>query len=415
MKATAPIFNSSVFALFACIAAVGCAAAGEGGAGQAGTTGSAGTTGAGGTAPSACGPQTPAPAANGAAYPFPQHRLSPNCGYPTNCTDADVQMSWAQYKQRMIVSAPGGMRVQRTENGNDTVSEGIAYGMLMAVYMADKPAFDGLWGFAKAHRNGKGLMSWHLNPDSSVASGGSGAASDADEDMGFALVMADKQWGGYAAEATTQINAILNNEVSSSNVFLPDDSGNQNTDVNPSYFSPAFYRVFQTHTNQARWGQVVDQTYVLLNRCANATTGLVPDWCIQSSGAPSSRGMNYSYDATRTPLRIALDACWNNEARAISYLAKISAFFQGVGGPNIKDGYNVNGTATGMYLVPAFAGPAGASAMPGKVDPFLRDTYARVAVAIRTGTSSAYNYYNASVGLLTLMLMTGNFINLAGL
>ena len=35
--------------------------------------------------------------------------------------------------------------MQRPENGNDTVSEGIAYGMLFAVYMGDKATFDGLW------------------------------------------------------------------------------------------------------------------------------------------------------------------------------------------------------------------------------------------------------------------------------
>ena len=83
----------------------------------------------------------------------------------------------------------------------------------------------------------------------------------------FALVMADKQWGGYTTDASALINAILNKEVSSSNVLLPDDSGNQGTDVNPSYFAPAYYRVFQTVTGQSRWAQVVDQTYAILTKC----------------------------------------------------------------------------------------------------------------------------------------------------
>ena len=45
----------------------------------------------------------------------------------------------------------------------------------------------------------------------------------------------------------------------------------------------------------------------------------------------------------------------------------------------------------------------------------MRQIYGRVASVTKNGTSSAYNYYNASVGLLTLMLMTGNFVNFAGL
>ena len=80
-----------------------------------------------------CGPQTAPGPSGGANFPFPQHKLSANCAYPTNCNDADVMTSWNTYKSKMIVSNGGGLRVQRPENSNDTVSEGIAYGMLMAV------------------------------------------------------------------------------------------------------------------------------------------------------------------------------------------------------------------------------------------------------------------------------------------
>jgi endo-1,4-beta-D-glucanase Y len=360
-----------------------------------------------------CGAETPAPAAGGANYPFPQHRLSANCGYPTNCNDADVSTSWTTYKGRMIVSVTGGLRVQRPENSNDTVSEGIAYGMLMSVVMTDKTTFDGLWGFAKTKRNGNGLMSWHLDSSGNVMGGGSGAASDADEDMAFALLLADKQWGGYTSDATTQIAAILNKEVSSSNVFLPDDSGTQT--VNPSYQSPAYYKAFQTASGQSRWGMVADESYTLLNKCANATTGLVPDWCDQS-GTANSRGPTYGYDAARTPFRVALDACWNNDSRAVTFLMKLGTFFNAQS--NVLDGYNLDGTTASGNHYPgqaAFVGPAGASGMPANIAQLIRNSYGSVIAITKTGTSSAYNYYNASWGVLTEMLMTGNFINLAAL
>jgi endo-1,4-beta-D-glucanase Y len=401
---------------FAAAVAVGCAQANMDPGGTAGTNGGTGTGGSGNSPPPPmCGQETPAPAANGANFPFPQHRLSANCGYPTNCNDADISTSWTTYKSKLVVSATGGMRVQRPENSNDTVSEGIAYGMLMSVVMADKATFDGLWGFAKTKRNGSSLMSWHLNSDGSVASGGAGAASDADEDMAFALVMADKQWGGYTSDATTQIAAILNKEVSSSNVFLPDDSGNASSDINPSYLSPAYYRVFATVSGQTRWNQVVDQAYTTLNKCANGTTGLVADWCTQSGGA-SNRGMTYSYDAARTPFRVALDACWNNESRAVTFLAKMGTFFNAQ--TNVVDGYNLDGTPASGMRYPgqaAFVGPAGAAGMPANLAQLLRNSYASVTAVTKTGTSSAFNYYNGSWGVLSAMLMTGNFVNLAGL
>jgi len=416
MRASLLLSATAMF-IVAGVGALGCASpasdpSGAGGSGNsAGTTGSAGaggttSTGTGGSTPAMCGPQTAPGPAGGANFPFPQHKLSPNCGYPTNCNDADVMTAWNTYKTKMIVNNGGGMRVQRPENSNDTVSEGIAYGMLMAVYIADKATFDGLWAYAKARRNGSGLMNWHYDANGGMV--GSGAATDADEDMAFALVMADKQWGGYSGDANALIAAILAKEVDGSNNLRPDDSGSTQ-DSNPSYFAPAYYKVFATYTGQTRWNQVVDATYTMLNKCANGTTGLVPDWCNSSGGA--ARSSRYYYDATRTPFRIAQDACWNNESRAKTYLAKVAAFFNGIGPTQIKDGYNLDGTnPSGNGAVMSFEGPAATSAMPSGTTyaNFMFQLYTRVAVTAKAGTSSAYNYYNGSWGVLTLMLMTGN-------
>src|SRR6185369_13802109 len=181
------------FALAFAAAAAGCAKAPvtdmTGGGNDTGGTGAAGTTGG-----LTCMPDVPTPAGGGANFPFPQHTITANCFYPDRCSDADPQATWMTYKTAFIVSGGGNtLRVQRPENSNDTVSEGIAYGMLMAVFMNDKPTFDGLWAFAVARPDDKGLMNWHYGSNGTVASGGTGAATDADEDMAFALVMADKQ------------------------------------------------------------------------------------------------------------------------------------------------------------------------------------------------------------------------------
>jgi hypothetical protein len=116
--------------------------------------------------------------------------------------------------------------------------------------------------------------------------------------------------------------------------------------VNPSYIAPAFYRVFAAYvtdaTQRTRWMTILDKNYDILAMAQNATSGLVPDW----SAGPATN-TSYGYDATRTPFRIALDACWSGDTRAKTFSQKIGAFFAGIGAANIVDGYNVNGTETG--------------------------------------------------------------------
>jgi endo-1,4-beta-D-glucanase Y len=390
---------------------------GSGGAsmsgGAAGQAASAGSSGSGGTAATggsgggavnagACRASGPAAASGSAKFPFPQHRFSSSCAYPATCNDADVSVGWQNYKQRLIVDAGNGtLRVQRPENSNDTVSEGMAYGMLFAVYMADKDTFDKLWQYVQAHLDDKGLMHWQIAADGNTIGGNS--ATDSDEDIGFALVMADKQWGGYGETTKAYLGKVLEHDFHDDGTIR---GGDNYDDVNPSYLAPAFYRTFAAYTGEQRWMQVLDKSYETLNSAANGTTGLVPDW---STGP---RGGNYTYDATRTPYRIALDACWNDEPRAKAYAEKIGAFFAGVGVANIRDGFALDGTVTGMHKNSTFIGPAGVAGMVGNQTVLITDAYAQVAMDLQAGTES---YYNLSWALFAAMMMTGNFVDLSKL
>ncbi len=103
-----------------------------------------------------------------------------------------------------------GATVIRPEFQNDTISEGIAYGMLIAVNMNDQALFDTLYGTWQANATAGSLMTWCLGSgggsvgQACAVSGGS--ATDADEDAAYALLMAGKLWGGtYNASALTMI------------------------------------------------------------------------------------------------------------------------------------------------------------------------------------------------------------------
>jgi endo-1,4-beta-D-glucanase Y len=381
-------------------AGAGGATAGRGGSGGA----SAGTGGTGGSAvATTCNGGPPSPPAAGVNFPFPQHRASSACIYPPSCSDADMAMGWAAYKSALIVAdgTDGSMRVIRPTDGNDTVSEGISYGMLFSVYMNDKATFDALWKYEQKHLDARGLMHWRIAANGTTA--GMNSATDADEDMAFALVMADKQWGGYATTALAELTKVAANDFQADGTIK---GGDTYAAVNPSYLAPAFYRVFAAYvddaTDRARWMTILDKSYEILAMVQNATTGLVPNW---------SAGRNdpvYGYDATRTPYRVALDACWSNDPRAKTFSQKIGAFFAGIGAANIVDGYNQNGTVTGSYKNSTFVGPAGAAGMASNQPQLVADAYTRVAADAK---AAATNYYDRSWALFTVMLMTGNFVN----
>jgi endo-1,4-beta-D-glucanase Y len=369
----------------------GIPASGNGGSGGGGTGGVA----------AGCVPDAPSPPANGVNFPFPQHRLGSTCIHPAAACDTDLANGWPKYKTKFIVDGGNGtLRVQRTESSDDTVSEGIGYGMLMAVYMNDKPTFDGLWQYGQNHFDGNRLMNWNLNSGGGVI--GSGSATDGDEDMAFALVMADKQWGGYTTAAQNFLSAMLAHD------FAGDGSikgGDAFSDVNPSYIAPAYYKVFRTYTGNAQWTTAVDRNYTLLMSATNGTTGLVPEW---SSGSHGTGNSQYLYNAARTPFRIALDACWFGEARATTWLNKIATFFNGIGATQIVDGYQLTGQAVGTFHTAPFFGPAGVSGMATNHQQLVDDAYLRV----KNVTSNANdNYFNTSWGVMSDLMMTGNFVN----
>jgi endo-1,4-beta-D-glucanase Y len=321
--------------------------------------------------------------------------------------DTEVRNSWAAWRSTYVTSAGAGgnLRVRRTENSDDTVSEGIAYGMLAAAYLGDRSTFDGLWRYAKAYRNGNGLMHWRIDASGRVT--GQNGATDADVDMALALVRADTTWGGYRADTTALLGAILRHEVEpGTNVLKPGDVWGGSAITNPSYFAPAWFEVFRTYTGDARWGAVTDKAYELLTavgtRTGSGRTGLVPDWMTASGERVAGYGYDHGYDATRTSWRVATHAAWTCDARATAHTAKVNAFFAGVGATNIRDGYTLDGRVTGQWHNASFVGPAASAAV---LSPDAAYRAATWSATVRTPTE---NYYNASLRLLSLLFMSGN-------
>jgi len=393
-------------------------------------------------ADTAAGPDRPAREARearntGARFPFPQNRPSRYCTFPSAAHSDDVQAAYDLWKKATVTDkgAGGYMRVNRVrddEPGQEwTVSEGIAYGMILAVYMDDQELFDNLWNYEQLWLNGNGLMDWKIDQNGTTRLG-TGAATDADEDMAWALVMADKQWGGqgklrdtYLNFAKKMIQAIWDKEIdhNRAEMVLAGDSWGGGDVTNISYYAPAYYRVFgQVSGKVADWNKVIDTLYAIIDKSLNATSGnttngLVPAWCT-FAGVPTAPFANaplhHQYDSCRTPFRIGLDYCLFGEPRAKAYLDKLNSFHDKLGAKNIGDGYNLDGTPRPELVdkygqAAAFIGPAGVGAMSNSAFAKLaEDSYALVAsLELIPGE----RYYNQSWTVLALLAMTGNFLD----
>jgi endo-1,4-beta-D-glucanase Y len=406
--------------------------AGSGGLPTA-VSGSGGMSGAAG-APSDHGTT---PATSGANFPFPQNRQSSRCSYPKTYMNADVRAAFEWWKAEIVTSegAGGHLRVKRlpSDKGLDmgsTVSEGIGYGMLIAVFMNDQTLFDELWKYEQMWLSEHGLMDWYISADGSQRLG-KGAASDADEDMAYALVMADRQWGGggslgdsYLNIAKNQIQKMWESEIADGKLLKPGDSWflpDPWSLVNVSYFAPSYYRVFAAVSGNNGWNDVVSTSYDTLmaslnDQNKNTQNGLVPAWST-SKGAPTDKAFdgaptNYQYDSCRTPFRIGIDYCLNGEQRAKDYVGKTSQFFSNIGVSGIVDGYALDGSpqaANSGGQSAAFIGPAAVGAMsePGFTS-LLDDGY--TAVATRSLLVGG-EYYDGSWTVLSLLMMTGNFLD----
>jgi|GEM_PF-1277920 len=287
----------------------------------------------------------------------------------------------------------GSACVPRDGDQNDCISEGIGYGMLLAVAFDDRVAFDKLWQYYKNHRNGS-VMDWRTSVCGGVLEAGS--ATDGELDTAMALIQAGCKWGGsYRSDATTLIGAIRSTEVTTCNglTVLRAGANFGGCDrTNPSYFSPAYYKVFATldTAGAATWTALANDSYTLLATLQGKMDGLVPDWTDSSGNLVDG---DYGPDASRTPWRIATDYVWNNEAKAVTFLGNVASYVEAHGG--VARTLDPNSTYRGPLALSGL--PQGATTAKTYADAWL------------TTAVDDQTYFPGTLRLLYLLLATQQF------
>ncbi|OHA80895.1 MAG: hypothetical protein A2675_02280 [Candidatus Yonathbacteria bacterium RIFCSPHIGHO2_01_FULL_51_10] len=320
----------------------------------------------------------------------------------TTVETSTISAEYAAWKAAFVVQSGAKtdeLRVRDPRSEDATVSEGQGYGMLLAVLNDDRATFDALWRYAERNRNERGLMNWKIDRNGTVV--GKNGATDADEDISYALLLATHKWGdAYASQAHAYIDAVYTYEVEPNTYVLkPGDVWGGSDATNPSYYAPTYYREFAQFTGNSGWMRVNDKAYEILFLARHPTTGLIPEWTTANGTSAARITWNnskddFSYNAIRIPWRIGADFVENGDPRAYEILSQINAFFEQTASPT--SGYTLDGQPTTSYLNTTFASGIAAASVVSK-DPLYR---ANAENTLKTMQST--DYYGASLRVLTL-------------
>jgi endoglucanase len=105
--------------------------------------------------------------------------------------------------------------------------------------------------------------------------------------------------------------------------------------LNPSYFSPAYYKILDSVKPNTRWAELEESAYWLLSELLlEDEFKFIPDWLAlneKSDIMPSpieGKNFNVGWDAFRMPWRVSLDFMWFNDRRAAALLKNLADILQ---------------------------------------------------------------------------------------
>ena len=303
-------------------------------------------------------------------------------------------------------------RVNRPDQGNDTVGEGQAYAMLMAAAIGDSKSFDKVWAWTKANlRRPDGLISFLWKGGHIVDPQ---AASDADLDAARALLVAGcrfkrpglRQEGKQLGEAVMRIEttpALHGNPVLVAGPWAITPK----IVLNPSYFSPATYAALRSETGDQKWDGLSTSSRAIASALIRPPNRLPPDWATLEGSTPVAIGspgggsapVRYSFDAVRTLIRFAEDP----DAVGKDIAARAWPVFEGQDPTKLPVEHDTTGRPAGSSVHPvalvAAAGAADAAGHPGARDGLLD--------AAQTMDKHSPTYYGSAwVALGRIMLQT---------
>lgn len=324
----------------------------------------------------------------------------------------------------------------------DVRSEGMAYGMMIAVQLDKKIEFDALWNWAKTYmyhdapsHPARGYFSWSMKTDG--APNDEMPVADAEEYFATALYFAAGRWGSgsgiydYRAAADRLLTDMRHREMITGRTvkgvrtagalfqpeyammrFSPTIESRDFTD--PSYHVPAFYELW------ARWGPLADRSFwakaaaasrELFPRTAHPITGLTPDYA--TFGGPpwaaewDNQSVNFRFDAWRTAMNWSVDwAWWGMDARERQLSDRLQEFFEARGLTVYGNQFTLDGRQLGSAHSTGLVAMNAVASLAATQPRALRFVDALWYAPVPSGE---WRYYDGMLYLLGLLHCSGEF------
>jgi oligosaccharide reducing-end xylanase len=314
----------------------------------------------------------------------------------------------------------------------DVRTEGMSYGMMIAVQMDKKPEFDRLWKWAMTYmyqKDGpyKGYFAWHCDTSGKKLDGN--PASDGEEWFVMALFFADARWGSgqdifnYRAEAQAILNTMLHKDEENSElgtnmfnlkekqvVFVP-KIGRDSSFTDPSYHLPAYYELWALGAAKDKdfWAEAAKTSRAFLKKTANPKTGLMPNYA-EFSGAPregDDYNKDFRFDSFRNASNVAVDYAWfAADPWEIEQSNRLLEFFSAQGMDAYVNQYELDGKPLSSDRSPGLIASNAVAALASTSDKAPEFVKALWNLDVPQGK---WRYYDGMLYMLALLHASGNF------
>src|ERR1035437_532639 len=339
-------------------------------------------------------------------------------------------------------NANGALAYIHDLGSGDVRSEGMSYGMMIAVQLDKKTEFDAIWNWAKTfmyHASTNhptcGYFSWSMTTNG--VANDEMPAPDGEQYFVTSLYFAAARWGSgagicnYRAEADRLLGDLRHRQLLTGSTvkgpmtagaifepknklvrFTPDVANWNHAD--PSYQLPAFYELWARcgpAADREFWAQAATASRGFFQHAANPVTGLAPDYA-DFDGTPWAAPWNphsadFQYDSWRTAMNWSVDwAWWAKDVRETELSDRIQAFFESKGLANYGSRFTLDGNqfgndhTTGLVAMNAVAGLAATNPRSQKFVEALWNT------PVPTGP---WRYYDGMLYLLAQLHCSGEF------
>jgi len=314
---------------------------------------------------------------------------------------------------------------------SDVRTEGMSYGMMIAVQLDKKEEFDRLWKWAKTYMYQsegpyQGYFAWHCTTDGDQLD--ANPASDGEEWFVTALYFASARWGDgqgifdYQTQAQEILHTMLHKEDGKSDlatnlfnrehkqvVFVP-MVGRVSSFTDPSYHLPAYYELWSRAAVEDNefWRQAAQTSRDYLKKAAHPRTGLMPDYA-NFDGTPfgSDDHTDFRFDAWRTLSNVAVDYAWfATDPWQVEQSNRVLNFLASQGLDAYPNQFALDGTplssdhSTGLVSMAAVAAVA---ADPEIGKPFVQELWDTQI------PSGQWRYYDGMLYMLGLLHVSGHF------